>query len=45
MAEVEEYCLPEDRYYDRKERFWARVEDHLVRVGLDMFGQKAADGL
>ena len=24
MTEVEEYCLPEDRYYDRKERLWAR---------------------
>ena len=42
MVEVEGYDLPEDRYYDRKEHLWARVEDDLVRVGLDTFGQKAA---
>ena len=42
MVEVEGYYLPDDRRYDRKEHIWAKVEGDLVRVGLDMFGQKAA---
>ncbi len=42
MAKVEKYELPDDLYYDRKDHLWARVEDGVVRVGLDMFGQQAA---
>ena len=43
MAQVAEIFLPDDLYYDRKEHIWARLEDgNRVRVGLDMFGQKAA---
>ena len=42
MAQVSEIFLPDELYYDRKEHIWAKVEDGAVRVGLDMFGQKAA---
>ncbi len=43
MAEYKNICLPDDLYYDRKDHLWARIEeDNKVRVGLDIFGQKAA---
>jgi glycine cleavage system H protein len=42
MAKLEEIFLPDDMYYDRKDHLWARLEGGKVRVGLDMFGQKAA---
>ena len=42
MAKAEEFYLPDDLYYDRKDHLWARVEDGKVRVGLDQFGQKSA---
>lgn len=42
MARAEEFYLPDDLYYDCKDHLWARVEDGMVRVGLDQFGQKAA---
>ncbi len=42
MAQVDDFYLPDDLYYDRKDHLWARVEDGNVRVGLDQFGQKAA---
>ncbi|MDP2950369.1 MAG: glycine cleavage system protein H [Chloroflexota bacterium] len=42
MAQVEDIFLPDELYYDRKEHLWARLEEGRVRVGLDMFGQKAA---
>ncbi|MBI2955043.1 MAG: glycine cleavage system protein H [Chloroflexi bacterium] len=43
MAQVDEFYLPDDLYYDRREHIWARIEDSdRVRVGLDQFGQKAA---
>src|SRR3990172_6206888 len=42
MAKADEFYLPDDLYYDRKDHLWARVEDGKVRVGLDQFGQKAA---
>ena len=42
MAQVEQFFLPDDLYYDRKDHLWAKVEEGKVRVGLDMFGQKAA---
>ncbi|MDP2663100.1 MAG: glycine cleavage system protein H [Dehalococcoidia bacterium] len=42
MARAEEFYLPDDLYYDRKDHLWARVEDGKVRVGLDQFGQKSA---
>src|SRR3990172_9108158 len=42
MAKADEFYLPDDLYYDRKDHLWARVEDGMVRVGLDQFGQKAA---
>ncbi len=43
MAEYKDICLPDDLYYDRKDHLWARIEeDNKVRVGLDIFGQKAA---
>lgn len=42
MARIEEIFLPDDLYYDRKEHIWAKLEGGTVRVGLDMFGQKAA---
>ncbi|HLG29828.1 MAG TPA: hypothetical protein VI387_06410 [Candidatus Brocadiales bacterium] len=42
MAKHEEIFLPDDLYYDRKDHLWAKVEGGQVRVGLDMFGQKAA---
>ena len=42
MVRVEGFELPEELYYDRKEHLWARIEEAGVRVGLDMFGQKAA---
>lgn len=43
MAQVGEFWLPDDLYYDRKDHIWAKVEsERAVRVGLDQFGQKAA---
>lgn len=42
MAKAEEFYLPDDLYYDPKDHLWARVEDGMVRVGLDQFGQKSA---
>src|SRR3990172_35970 len=42
MAEAEKFYLPDDLYYDRKDHLWARIEEGVVRVGLDQFGQKAA---
>lgn len=42
MAQVDEFTLPDELYYDRKDHLWARLEPGGVRVGLDQFGQKAA---
>lgn len=42
MAQAEEFFLPDELYYDRKEHIWAKVAGGLVRFGLDQFGQKAA---
>lgn len=42
MAQVEDFFLPDELYYDRKEHIWAKVEGGLVRLGLDQFGQKSA---
>ncbi|HHT9153528.1 MAG TPA: glycine cleavage system protein H [Candidatus Hypogeohydataceae bacterium YC40] len=50
MARYEDIFLPDEFYYDRKDHLWAKIEGgsppeadrHLVRVGLDIFGQKAA---
>ncbi|MFQ5826641.1 MAG: glycine cleavage system protein H [Dehalococcoidia bacterium] len=42
MAQVKEFYLPDDLYYDRKEHMWARTEDGVVRVGLDAFGACSA---
>jgi len=42
MAQADEFFLPDDLYYDRKDHIWARMEGDEVRVGLDQFGQKAA---
>ena len=42
MAQVKEFFLPDDLYYDRKEHIWGRVEGNAVRVGLDAFGACAA---
>jgi glycine cleavage system H protein len=42
MAQVKEFVLPDDLYYDRKEHIWGRVEPGGVRVGLDAFGSCAA---
>lgn len=42
MAQAGEFFLPDELYYDRKDHLWARIEEGVVRVGLDQFGQKAA---
>ena len=42
MAQVKEFHLPDDLYYDRKEHIWARPEGEGVRAGLDAFGVCAA---
>ena len=42
MAQVKEFFLPDDLYYDRKEHLWARIEGGHVRVGLDAFGSCVA---
>ncbi len=49
MARYEEIFLPDEFYYDKKDHLWAKLEEatgvtagYLVRVGLDLFGQKAA---
>lgn len=42
MAQVKEFFLPDDLYYDRKEHIWARLEEGGARVGLDAFGACAA---
>lgn len=42
MAQVKEFYLPDELYYDRKEHLWARIEGDRVRVGLDAFGSCSA---
>ena len=42
MAKYEDVFLPDEFYYDHKDHLWAKIEGGKVRVGLDMFGQKAA---
>jgi glycine cleavage system H protein len=42
MIKIDEFEFLEDLYYDPKDHLWAKMEDGKVRVGLDMFGQKAA---
>ena len=42
MAQVKEFHLPDDLYYDRKEHIWAHPQDEGVRAGLDAFGVCAA---
>ena len=42
MAQMEDFYLPDDLYYDRKDHLWARLESQGVRVGLDQFGSRAA---
>ncbi|MDE3074943.1 MAG: glycine cleavage system protein H [Chloroflexota bacterium] len=42
IAQVKEFHLPDDLYYDRREHIWARVEPEGVRTGLDAFGACAA---
>lgn len=42
MAQVKEFHLPDDLYYDRKEHIWARLDHEGVRAGLDAFAVCAA---
>jgi len=42
VAQIKEFFLPDDLYYDRKEHIWGRVEAGGVRAGLDSFGACAA---
>jgi glycine cleavage system H protein len=42
MANYKGIELPDDLYYDPKEHIWTRVEDGRAKVGVDMFGMKAA---
>ena len=42
MARADGIELPGDLYYERRDHFWARLEDGKVRVGLDMLGQESA---
>ncbi len=42
MAQVKEFHLPDELYYDRVEHIWGRLEGAVVRVGLDSFGACAA---
>jgi len=42
MAQVKEFSLPDELYYDTKEHIWARREDGRVRLGLDAFAACAA---
>jgi glycine cleavage system H protein len=46
MARYEDVFLPDEFYYDKKDHLWAKIEGgggrQVVRVGLDIFGQKAA---
>jgi glycine cleavage system H protein len=42
LAQVDEFSLPDELYYDRKEHLWVHLEEGRARVGLDQFGQKAA---
>ena len=37
--------MPDDFYYHKKDHVWAKLEDGLVRMGLDAFGQWAAGDL
>jgi glycine cleavage system H protein len=45
MPRVENVWLPDDRYYDPKEHLWAKLEDGLVRVGIDELGRWAAGAI
>ena len=42
MIKIDEFELLGDLHYDPKDHLWAKIENGNVRVGLDMFGQKAA---
>lgn len=42
MAQVKEFYLPDELYYDRKEHLWARIEGDRVWVGMDAFGSCSA---
>ena len=42
MAEVNELHFPDDRYYDREEHLWVKVEDGRATIGIDELGRWAA---
>ena len=42
MAQVKEFYLPDDLYYDPKDHLWTHLEGKVVRVGLDQFGACSA---
>ncbi len=44
MAEIEGYHVPDELLYD-KEHMWAKVEEDVVKVGLNDFSQKLAGEL
>jgi glycine cleavage system H protein len=41
MTTIDRFEFPDDLYYD-KEHVWARVEGHVVTIGLSQFGQELA---
>ncbi len=42
MAQVSEFYLPDELYYDKKDHLWARLEGNVVRVGMDQFAACSA---
>jgi glycine cleavage system H protein len=42
MAQVAEFYLPDDLYYHPTDLLWVRLEDTLVRVGLNQMSQASA---
>lgn len=45
MATFEKFNLPDELYYHPEDHLWARIEDGLVRIGLDDVAQSSAQSI
>lgn len=45
MARANDFYLPGDLYYHPEDHTWVRVEDDLVRIGLDDVAQASAQAI
>ena len=42
MAQVEKFYLPDDLYYEPADHLWVKIEEGVVRIGMDQLGQETA---